>query len=173
MLDAMLGAMLTFSRRMAGPFGGNTSFPILFVNSWDIITPVESAVRNAEIFPGSSLVTLDSYGVSSPRLWPPSDGQRCTANPFLQHGITMYSECVKDHVYAYFQNGTVPEFNSTCNDIPEIGYGGDYIWPEVPGTEDIWDDENEPTPGPEKRNWRPSDEGNIMGRLRDRNSRLW
>lgn len=50
-------------KRFEGPFGGNTSHPLLFVNSWDMVTPLAAAHRNAELFPGSRVVALDHYGV--------------------------------------------------------------------------------------------------------------
>ncbi|KAH6694086.1 Alpha/Beta hydrolase protein [Plectosphaerella plurivora] len=133
-------------KRFEGPFGGNTSFPILFVNGWDIVTPVPSAFNNAEIFPGSSVVTLDSYG----------------------HGITIESPCVNDHVFAYFQNGTLPDFNSTCADIPDLKYGGGWggPWPNSTVVGDA------STRRIKKRDGRPRRE-EIYEKLRSRESRLW
>lgn len=139
-------------KRYEGPFGGNTSFPILFLNSWDIVTPVVSAFRNSEIFPGSEVVTLDAYG----------------------HGATMGSDCINAHVYAYFQNGTMPETNSTCADIPDIKYGwGDWEDSSSEEDEDVFPAEDGPLKGGiRKRGASPSAE-DLYEKIRSRESRLW
>lgn len=58
--------------RFQGPFGGTTRHPILYVaNVADNITPLISARNNSELFPGSVILTQNSYGVSfSHRLSP-------------------------------------------------------------------------------------------------------
>jgi pimeloyl-ACP methyl ester carboxylesterase len=48
-----------------GPFGGNTSHPILFTNArFDPVTYVEMAHSNHEMFDGSGLLVYEAYGVS-------------------------------------------------------------------------------------------------------------
>ena len=43
----------------------NTSHPILFIaNTADNVTPLRSALANAQGFPGSVVMIQDSYGVS-------------------------------------------------------------------------------------------------------------
>jgi TAP-like protein len=139
-------------KRYEGPFGGNTSFPILFLNSWDIVTPVVSAFRNSEIFPGSEVLTLDAYG----------------------HGATLESDCINAHVYAYFQNGTMPETNTTCADIPDVKYGWEGWEPESEEEEEV---DDIPVDGPliggfRRRDARPQAE-DLYEKVRSRESRLW
>lgn len=83
-------------RPFAGPFGGNTSHPILYVNSrLDPITPLVHAERNAKLFPGSGLIIAEGIG----------------------HGVYMgRNECAMKHVRQYLQDGTLPEFGISCAD---------------------------------------------------------
>jgi pimeloyl-ACP methyl ester carboxylesterase len=59
-----------------GPFGGNTSHPILFTNARvDPSTSVRMAYSNAEIFTDSSLLVYEAVGVSTLMLFSTSEGK--------------------------------------------------------------------------------------------------
>ncbi|KAH8592814.1 TAP-like protein-domain-containing protein [Bisporella sp. PMI_857] len=71
-----------------------TAHPILFVGNYaDNITPLGSAVRNARLFPGSSVLVQNSYGHCST-----STPSRCTFRARM----------------AYFQDGTLPANGTVC-----------------------------------------------------------
>jgi len=80
--------------RFLGPFGGNTSYPILFIgNVLDPVTPLWSARKVASGFPGSVVLTQNSSGhcsISSPSL------------------------CTPKHIRAYFTEGKLPEDGTVC-----------------------------------------------------------
>ncbi|KAH6693710.1 Alpha/Beta hydrolase protein [Plectosphaerella plurivora] len=86
-----------------GPFGGNTSYPMLFTNARvDPSTSSRMAYSNAEQFPGSGLIVYEGYG----------------------HSVMWYADCVKQHINNYFQDGTLPPEDHGCVlDIP-INWGG-------------------------------------------------
>lgn len=80
-----------------GPFGGNTSHPILFVsNTADPVTPLRSGRLMHSFFPGSSLLVGDGAGHCS------------LATP---------STCTLGHIRDYFQTGELPSDGTLC--IPE------------------------------------------------------
>ncbi|KAH7029557.1 Alpha/Beta hydrolase protein [Microdochium trichocladiopsis] len=80
--------------RFSGPFGGTTAHPILYVaNIADNITPLVSARNNSELFPGSVVLTQNSYGHTT---------------------LSAPSACTAAHIRAYFQNGTLPADGEAC-----------------------------------------------------------
>ncbi|KAI1398387.1 alpha/beta-hydrolase [Hypoxylon fuscum] len=80
--------------RYDGPFGGNTSHPILYVaNIADNVTPLISARNNSEGFPDSVVLVQNSYGHTS---------------------LSAASTCTAGYIRAYFQNGTLPKPGTTC-----------------------------------------------------------
>jgi pimeloyl-ACP methyl ester carboxylesterase len=82
------------SYRFEGPFGGNTSHPILFLsNTADPVTPLRSGRYMHNMFPGSSLLVGDHAGHSS------------GSSP---------DPCVLTHVRAYFQTGALPLPGTVC-----------------------------------------------------------
>ncbi|KAH6689480.1 Alpha/Beta hydrolase protein, partial [Plectosphaerella plurivora] len=86
-----------------GPFGGKTSHPILYINTrLDPITPLVHAERNAKLFPGSGLVIAEGMG----------------------HTVYLgRNQCAMEHARQYLQDGTMPEFGTTCaNELP-------ILWP--------------------------------------------
>ncbi|CAO2656749.1 Nn.00g055520.m01.CDS01 [Neocucurbitaria sp. VM-36] len=77
-----------------GPFGANTSHPILFVsNTADPVTPLRSGRIMHSLFPGSGILIGDSAGHCSVS----------TPNP-----------CTLNHVRAYFQTGVLPPPETVC-----------------------------------------------------------
>jgi hypothetical protein len=92
--------------RFDGPFGGNTSHPILFIaNIADNVTPLISAMNNSAGFPGSVVLVQNSYGHTS---------------------LSAASTCTARFIHEYFQNGTLPEPGTVCepNGTPfELAYG--------------------------------------------------
>ncbi|KAH8587687.1 TAP-like protein-domain-containing protein [Bisporella sp. PMI_857] len=92
---ACMGWTVEAKWRFAGPFEGNTSFPILWVaNTGDNVTPLRSAVQNAKGFPGSVILVLDTYGHTS---------------------LTMPSRCAAKAINAYFQDGKLPPPDTVCD----------------------------------------------------------
>ncbi|RFU29511.1 hypothetical protein B7463_g6837, partial [Scytalidium lignicola] len=80
--------------RFSGPFGGNTSYPILFIaNKADNVTPLRSAQNNSKRFRDSVILVQNSYGHTS---------------------LAAPSSCTASHVRAYFQNGTLPAPGTEC-----------------------------------------------------------
>ncbi|KAK0100486.1 hypothetical protein ONS95_008435 [Cadophora gregata] len=80
--------------QFTGPFEGNTSHPILFIaNIADNVTPLRSAIANAEGFPGSVVMIQDSYGHTT---------------------LSCPSRCTARTIRAYFQNGTLPPNGTIC-----------------------------------------------------------
>ncbi|KAF5365425.1 hypothetical protein D9758_010839 [Tetrapyrgos nigripes] len=81
--------------RFKGPFGGNTSSPLLLIgNTADPITPLSQAKKTSSVFPGSIVLTQDSPG----------------------HTTTgTNSTCTHQHIAAYFANGTLPEEGTVCS----------------------------------------------------------
>ncbi|KAF1839952.1 uncharacterized protein K460DRAFT_390178 [Cucurbitaria berberidis CBS 394.84] len=77
-----------------GPFGGNTSHPILFLsNTADPVTPLRSGRLMHSLFPGSGMLVGDSAGHCSVS----------TPNP-----------CTLTHIRAYFQTGVLPPPETVC-----------------------------------------------------------
>ncbi|KAH7316861.1 Alpha/Beta hydrolase protein [Stachybotrys elegans] len=84
-----------------GPFGGNTSYPILFTNARvDPSTSVRGAYNNHRIFPGSGLLVYEAYG----------------------HSMVFNTQCAVDHINKYFQDGTLPPANATCREEYTIAW---------------------------------------------------
>jgi hypothetical protein len=80
--------------RFDGPFEGNTSFPILFVNNIaDNVTPLVSATNNSAGFPGSVLLVQNSFGHTT---------------------LSAASTCTAKYVRGYFQHGTLPDPGTVC-----------------------------------------------------------
>jgi pimeloyl-ACP methyl ester carboxylesterase len=87
------------SYKFHGPFGGNTSNPILFVsNTADPVTPLRSARLMHSLFPGSGLLVSDQAGHCS------------SSAPNL---------CTLAHIKAYYQTGALSPPNTLC--IPPPG----------------------------------------------------
>ncbi|KAK5626704.1 hypothetical protein RRF57_002419 [Xylaria bambusicola] len=80
--------------RFDGPFEGNTSFPILYVNNIaDNVTPLVSARSNSAGFPGSVVLVQNAYGHST---------------------LAASSTCTANYIRGYFQNGTLPVSGTVC-----------------------------------------------------------
>jgi pimeloyl-ACP methyl ester carboxylesterase len=77
-----------------GPFGGNTSHPILFLsNTADPVTPLRSGRLMHSLFPGSGILVQDSAGHCS---------------------ISTPTPCTLAHIKAYFQTGVLPPPETVC-----------------------------------------------------------
>ncbi|KAF2001202.1 hypothetical protein P154DRAFT_490584 [Amniculicola lignicola CBS 123094] len=80
--------------RFEKQFGGNTSYPILFIsNTADPVTPLRSGRIMSARFPGSALLVQDSAGHCS----------SSTPTP-----------CTMSHIKAYFQTGALPKPDTLC-----------------------------------------------------------
>ncbi|KAH8671745.1 TAP-like protein-domain-containing protein [Xylariales sp. PMI_506] len=80
--------------RFSGPFGGNTSHPILWIgNRADPVTPLNNAVEMAKKFPGARVLVQDSVGHMS---------------------LSSPSVCTIKYVRQYFQTGELPEEGTVC-----------------------------------------------------------
>lgn len=80
--------------------GANTSFPILFIgNIADNVTPLVSARNNSARFPASVVLVQKSYG-------------HCT--------LAAPSTCSALVINSYFQNGTLPEIDTYCDQDYEL-----------------------------------------------------
>jgi pimeloyl-ACP methyl ester carboxylesterase len=85
---------ITSPTAFTGPFGGNTSTPILFLsNTADPVTPLRSGRLMHSLFPNSGILVSDNAGHCS------------LAEP---------TNCVLDRVKFYFQTGLLPEENTLC-----------------------------------------------------------
>lgn len=93
--------------RYEGPFGGNTSHPILILeNTYDPVSSLVEAKAIAERFIGAGLLEHHAHG-------------HCTvASPSL---------CTAKAVRAYFVNGTLPEPGTVCEpeELPFVGKGAE------------------------------------------------
>ncbi|KEF51053.1 uncharacterized protein A1O9_12903 [Exophiala aquamarina CBS 119918] len=80
--------------RYWGDFQATTKTPILFINGmFDPATPIVGAYNASAGFEGSVVLPHSGYG----------------------HGIFVSpSECVAEHIRAYFQNGSLPSGNVSC-----------------------------------------------------------
>jgi len=82
------------SHSFKGPFGRNTSNPILFIsNTADPVTPLRSARLTHGLYPNSGLLISDHAGHSS------------LSNPH---------PCLLDHINRYFQAGELPVPGTLC-----------------------------------------------------------
>jgi pimeloyl-ACP methyl ester carboxylesterase len=80
--------------RYDGPYGGNTSHPILFVgNTADPVTPLRSARLMHAKFPNSGLIIADTAGHCS---------------------LAMPMACSMGHIRTYFQTGALPPPATLC-----------------------------------------------------------
>jgi pimeloyl-ACP methyl ester carboxylesterase len=81
--------------RFIGPFGGNTSTPILWIgNTADPVTPIRNAHNMAKSFPGSVVLQQDSEGHCSLYNAP--------------------SNCTFDAIRRYFSSGALPKAGTVC-----------------------------------------------------------
>jgi pimeloyl-ACP methyl ester carboxylesterase len=82
------------SYKFEGPWGGNTSHPILFIsNTADPVTPLRSGRYMHNLFPGSSIMISDHTGHSS---------------------ISAPNPCILSRINAYFQTGELPSPGTLC-----------------------------------------------------------
>ncbi|KAI1121793.1 TAP-like protein-domain-containing protein [Nemania abortiva] len=89
-----LGWSIEATDVFSGPFGGDTTTPILFVgNTYDPISPVTNALAAAKNYKDAQVVTVDAIGHTS----------RVTGNA-----------CQRAKVNAYFQNSQLPGNDSYC-----------------------------------------------------------
>ncbi|KAL1878107.1 hypothetical protein VTK73DRAFT_8068 [Phialemonium thermophilum] len=103
--------------RFAGPFGGNTSFPILYVaNVADNVTPLISARNNSALFPGSRILVQNSYGHTS---------------------LSAASTCTARYIRDYFQNGALPPPYPDAVCEPDVSPFGLDLQDKGGGTADI------------------------------------
>ncbi|OAL55704.1 alpha/beta-hydrolase [Pyrenochaeta sp. DS3sAY3a] len=81
-----------------GPFGGETSHPVLFVsNTADPVTPLRSGRYMSSLFPGSGLLVSDNAGHCS---------------------ISTVNPCTLTHIRRYFQSGVLPTIGTVCTPPP-------------------------------------------------------
>ncbi|ERF75396.1 hypothetical protein EPUS_00189 [Endocarpon pusillum Z07020] len=81
--------------RYTGPFGGNTSKPILWIgNTADPVTPIRNAHKMAKNFPGSVVLQADSVG-------------HCSL-------FNRPSNCTLEVIRQYFSSGALPEMGTVC-----------------------------------------------------------
>ncbi|KAI0542796.1 hypothetical protein GGR58DRAFT_171322 [Xylaria digitata] len=91
---ACIGRTIRPKWRFDGPFEGNTSFPILYVNNIaDNVAPLVSARNNSQGFPGSVILVQNSYGHTS---------------------LTAASTCTATYIRDYFQHGELPQAGTIC-----------------------------------------------------------
>jgi pimeloyl-ACP methyl ester carboxylesterase len=82
------------SYKFEGPWGGNTSHPILFIsNTADPVTPLRSGRYMHSLFPDSSLIISDHAGHCS---------------------ISAPDPCILSRVNTYFQTGELPSPGTVC-----------------------------------------------------------
>ncbi|KAF9871106.1 hypothetical protein CkaCkLH20_11523 [Colletotrichum karsti] len=80
--------------RFAGPFGGKTKVPMLFIgNTLDPVAPLEGTKMNVPLFEGARLLQQDSVG-------------HCSTNA--------PSRCTVSHVRQYLVFGELPEEGTIC-----------------------------------------------------------
>ncbi|KAI0424725.1 hypothetical protein F5Y09DRAFT_323575 [Xylaria sp. FL1042] len=92
---ACIGRTIRPKWRFDGPFEGNTSFPILYVNNIaDNVAPLVAATNNSQGFPGSVVLVQSSYGHTS---------------------LSGASTCTARHIHNYFQHGKLPKPGTTCD----------------------------------------------------------
>jgi pimeloyl-ACP methyl ester carboxylesterase len=88
------GWSIRASHRYNGPYGGNTSHPILFVsNTADPVTPLRSARLMHTRYPNSGLLIADAAGHCS---------------------LAMPMACSMGHIRTYFQTGALPPPATLC-----------------------------------------------------------
>lgn len=98
-----IGRTVRSKWRFDGPFGGNTSSPILFVaNIADNVTPLISARNNSAAFPGSALLVQNSYGHTS---------------------LSAASTCTARAIRDYFQRGALPPTRDTVCEPDVMPFG--------------------------------------------------
>jgi len=88
--------------RFTGPWGGNTSHPLLFIgNTADPVTPGLYARQMARGYKGAVTLMQNSPGHCS---------------------ISVFSSCTMGYVRQYFQTGELPPVNTTCEvDVQPFG----------------------------------------------------
>lgn len=80
--------------KISGPFTANTTHPLLFIsNTLDPVTPLYSAQKMSQKFPGSVVLRQDSEGHTS------------GASPSL---------CIAKGIRQYFQSGELPDVDVVC-----------------------------------------------------------
>ncbi|KZV84203.1 hypothetical protein EXIGLDRAFT_842389 [Exidia glandulosa HHB12029] len=104
--------------RYNGPFGGNTSFPVLFIgNTADPVTPLWAAKKMAKGFKDAVVLTQNSPGHCS---------------------IAAASLCTAKYIRAYFRDGTLPAQGTVCEDNEDVFPPDEKVTDELPvmSTED-------------------------------------
>ncbi|KZS95703.1 alpha/beta-hydrolase [Sistotremastrum niveocremeum HHB9708] len=88
------------AERFAGPFVGNTSFPLLFIgNTADPVTPLWAANKMSKGFKDAALLTQNTPGHCS---------------------LAATSLCTAKHVRGYFRDGTLPSNGTVCETAEHI-----------------------------------------------------
>ncbi|KAF9474278.1 alpha/beta-hydrolase [Pholiota conissans] len=89
------GWPISIKQPFRGPFGGDTSHPILLIgNTLDPVTPLFGAHKASKVFPGSVVLTQGAAGHCS---------------------IVAHSSCTQTYIREYFIDGTLPEVATTCH----------------------------------------------------------
>jgi len=97
------GYKIETKERFTGPFTANTSFPLLIIgNTADPVTPLAGAIKAAEGFPNSVLLTVNTPGHCS------SAGTSLTASK---------------HIRNYFREGILPPKDTIC-EVEDTLFGG-------------------------------------------------
>ncbi|THV50899.1 hypothetical protein BGAL_0131g00040 [Botrytis galanthina] len=100
------GWSITASWIFAGPFGGDTKNPILFIsNTLDPATPIGNSQRWAPRFKDAQILTIEAIGHTS---------------------MAANNSCANEKIYRFFQTGILPGHDSRC--VVEAGPFG--ITPE-------------------------------------------
>ncbi|KAH6665849.1 hypothetical protein F5X68DRAFT_265675 [Plectosphaerella plurivora] len=95
-LTPCIGRTLEPKTPFKGPLGGNTSHPVLFLNTrYDPTTPLSAAMNNSLLFPGSAVL---KYNIT---------GHVITAVPSI-------NSCIETAIFDYFEDGTLPRPGTVC-----------------------------------------------------------
>ncbi|TGO80268.1 hypothetical protein BPOR_1794g00010 [Botrytis porri] len=109
---------ITASWRFAGPFGGDTKNPILFIsNTLDPATPIAKEVHSY------SLTLLQNIQKWAPRF---KDAQILTIEAIGHTSMAANNSCANEKIYHSFQTGNLPGHGARC--VVEAGPFG--ITPE-------------------------------------------
>jgi hypothetical protein len=106
------------AERYEGNFNVETANPILFVgNTYDPVTPFESARNMSESFVNGALLHLNGFGVRiRPTFHTPLTEMAVLMDvDDVQHvSLSDESDCVNDAIYNFFVNGEYPEKGAVC-----------------------------------------------------------